>query len=42
MLRVRLRWLIAAIAVLSLLLIGLVPIPALRAYATQGSGGEKD
>jgi len=42
MLRSRLRWVIAAVAVLSILLAGMVAVPALHAFATQGSGGEKD
>ncbi len=42
MLRSRLRWVIAVLAILSILLGAVVAVPALHAFATQGSDGGKD
>jgi lysophospholipase L1-like esterase len=42
MLRSRLRWAIAVVALLSILLGAVVAVPALHAFATQGTDGEKD
>jgi len=42
MLRSRLRWAIAVVAVLSILLGAVVAVPALHVFASQGTDGEKD